>query len=271
MIWQVLIAFLVSFLSWVIYNYLEAIKVKSNIPGPTIYPLILNDYVFWKYKLDRKSMVTDFFKKYGETFILVGQGSKQVMTMNLANVQYTTSKQLNFNNYKRFVGMPRFLRNIFGFGIFGSDGDIWEIQRLHAAPLFKREKIQEMVPIFLKKAENLLPFLDNSTKSKKPLDIQKLFFEFTFEVFGEIGFGVDFNAMGNNLTFLRDFDRIQILIVAFVSITTKIFHSYELYNIQKRINSFIYDIIQKRKKKRGKYFGITGFTFPIYVPEGLHG
>jgi len=87
------------FLTWVMYNYFRALKLKGNLKGPTIYPLILNDYLTLLY--DRNTLLTKLFETYGETTYLFTNATFAILTINPDNIQHMISQQHNFSNYKR--------------------------------------------------------------------------------------------------------------------------------------------------------------------------
>jgi len=52
-----------------------------------------------------------------------------------------------------------------------------------------------MLPHFVAKAEKVASILDKIAESGKPVDIQDLFFRFTLDSIGEIGFGYSIDSL----------------------------------------------------------------------------
>jgi len=143
LIYTALVGLLVLFVTWVMRKYFKVLKMKGNIPGPTIYPLILNDYLLWT--RPRYQVLKELFEKYGETTYIFSNFYFQILTINPDNIQHVISQQHNFTNYKRVnnqsASTELFLaKHFLGNGIFFADDEIWEHQRFHANPMFKKNK-----------------------------------------------------------------------------------------------------------------------------------
>jgi len=255
MIIHILIALFTLFIVWVTYNYYQALKLKANMKGPTIYPLILNDYLFWFSGLSQ--VLEDLFNKYGETTYIISNSTCLICTMNPDNIQHFISQQHNFHNYKRerkhFDGKVTTLsllgKKLFGDGIFISDNERWAIQRAHAKPLFKKESIIQMTPTFVQNGKVVLDLIKQGDPNTA-IDVQNLFMRYTLDSFGEIGFGVSLDVLANEKPFPSWFDRAQILLVQF---TYKIFHRLlyrkEYFEVINNLDGVIYDIIAQKKKR----------------------
>jgi len=244
---------LVLFLTWVMYDYFRVLKLKGNMKGPTIYPLILNDYLLLKY--DRTTMITKLFEKYGETTYFFSNNDLIIFTINPDNIQHMISQQHNFSNYKRTTpsSIKSFIakkaRLLFGDGIFAADDEVWEIQRLHAMPMFKRDQISLMSPIFVKKGKMVLDLLKNENLSK-PIDVQNLYMRYTLDSFGEIAFGIPFEGLSIDLEFPRWFDTVQRMIIDMsIKLLKRNSIGREYVSIIQKLDKFVYDLIQKKKKE----------------------
>ena len=61
--------------------------------------------------------------------------------------------------------------------------------------MFSKTSISGMLPHFVAKAEKVASILDKIAESGKPVDIQDLFFRFTLDSIGEIGFGFSIDSL----------------------------------------------------------------------------
>jgi len=246
-----LIGFLVISLTWIIQNYLSALKLKGNIPGPTIYPLILNDYLF--IGRNRAEVLTELFQKYGETTYLFSNLTKLIITINPDNIKHIISDKHNFANYKRNPHKTDYYyyyysKLFFGDGIFGSDDEIWEIQRVHANPMFKKDKIVEMTPTFVKKSKLFMDLLKKQNLNN-PVDMHNIYMRYTLEALGEITFGLNFEFLSET-EFPRWLDQVQLMLVYLITIPFyRIAKANEYRRILKDIDKVLYDIINKKRKE----------------------
>jgi len=257
MFFPILLSLLALFVTYVVISYYKAIKIKGNLPGPPIYPILNNDYIFWG---DRTKAVDSLFKKYGDTFITVsGLLLAVIHTKNPGNAQHVMSDKHNFVNYKRLLPWERNSANsnspffaglkFFGNGIFFADDEIWGIQRLHAKPLFKKEKIADMTPIFVQNSNIVLEILGN-TKKGEPVDMQNVFMRYTLDSFGKIAFGIDLKSLDLDVDFPKFFDKAQNMLFTFNSfILNPLIYKRQYQFIIDQLDKFIYSVIDKKRKE----------------------
>lgn len=97
----------------------------------------------------------------------------------------------NFENYTK-AGIPSaLLKDILGGGIFAVDGAHWKVLRKSASNIFNARAFKEFVEdVFSRKMIQVLKILDQHSVSGEPVDMQDIFFRYTLDAFGYIGFGV---------------------------------------------------------------------------------
>ncbi len=94
-------------------------------------------------------------------------------------------------DYRRSV-----LGELFGSGIFGSDGDAWRTQRKSAANIFTLRLLRDdMTPVFVAHGNQLIRRLTKAAHSHTPVEMQDLFFRHTMSSFCQIAFGEDLHLL----------------------------------------------------------------------------
>eukprot|EP01089_Gocevia_fonbrunei_P020845 TRINITY_DN7857_c0_g3_i2.p1 TRINITY_DN7857_c0_g3~~TRINITY_DN7857_c0_g3_i2.p1 ORF type:complete len:335 (+),score=49.17 TRINITY_DN7857_c0_g3_i2:68-1072(+) len=190
-------------------------------------------------------------KTLGNTYIItINISLRFIVTLEPANVRHFM--YTNFNNYDKGDVMREIYGKLFGKGIFAADGHQWEVMRKTARPLFMSSIItQHMLPVFIKHGNKVLQKFENVKNIKGKIDLQDLFFRFTLDSIGEIGFGTDINSLNEEVRFSKSFDRVQ-------TICTERFASHPLWKLNyfqtvefndnmKYLTDYVFKIIEKRK------------------------
>ena len=87
--------------------------------------------------------------------------------------------------------------------IFNANGENWRLQRKTASKIFSRKAFATfMSDVFVHHGHTVLDILGNAADTKKQLDIQELFYKFTLDSIGQIGFGVDLGVLKSASLFL---------------------------------------------------------------------
>lgn len=109
----------------------------------------------------------------------------------------------------KFVGDR--IGDVLGHGIFNADGHSWKVQRKTAANIFSVKNFRDFVgSVFVDEMTRLENKLSKAATSGSPVDMQDLFFRFTLDGFGKIGFGIDLHCMEvDEVPFAQAFDRCQ--------------------------------------------------------------
>jgi cytochrome P450 len=88
--------------------------------------------------------------------------------------------------------------DIFGNSLFALEGDAWFHQRRIASKFFSPRMFREVATTtFNKHGEILLAVLEKSCGSNEPVDLSKLFHQFTLQVISELGFGLQMDLIGS--------------------------------------------------------------------------
>ncbi|RLN48612.1 hypothetical protein BBJ29_006047 [Phytophthora kernoviae] len=103
--------------------------------------------------------------------------------------------------------------DMLGDGIVVTNGDQWKRQRNVVVGLFSARALRDhMTPLVQKYSVQLNGILANAAASNEPLDVFDLLHRYTFDVFGEIGFGAKMNCMdGKFQPFAEAMDEAQFL------------------------------------------------------------
>eukprot|EP01065_Artemidia_motanka_P009504 TRINITY_DN1486_c0_g1_i1.p1 TRINITY_DN1486_c0_g1~~TRINITY_DN1486_c0_g1_i1.p1 ORF type:complete len:493 (+),score=205.72 TRINITY_DN1486_c0_g1_i1:102-1580(+) len=102
-----------------------------------------------------------------------------------------------------------------GDGIFNSDGEKWKTHRRGASHLFSARRLRHfMTTVFKSNAEVLKDILAQRVGKEEPVDIQSLFYRYTFDSFMALAFGREAKTLSGDVEGLacqRNFDRASVL------------------------------------------------------------
>lgn len=99
---------------------------------------------------------------------------------------------------------------MFGDGIFNTDGEQWMWHRNLASSLFQIQYLKSYVDIFHKNAKGLFAKLEELKDRPEGIDMQDYYMRYTLDSFAEIGFGVELNSMDQEVNkFALAFDVVQ--------------------------------------------------------------
>ena len=176
---------------------------------------IAND-TFWDWKLSYRSTLgaqwTDrspFFSR--DSFVTV---------ISPADVEHML--KTNVDNYVKDAYLQTVFREILGQGVFitnhawvADGGAIWHQQRKLTSRIFTANNFRShFMQCFLSHGQELQALLASKVDEPKGLDMQDLFFRFTLDCFGQIGFGTSLGCLeGKKVSpFAQAFDRAQVLV-----------------------------------------------------------
>lgn len=179
------------------------------------------------------------------------------------NVKHILSSK--FENYIKPPQLVALFRDVFGEGIFVANhgkhsqdkGETWFQQRKLATGIFSLRIFQDFIETtVVEKADVLVKLL----KADGKRDIQELFFRFTLDAFGIIGFGVDIDSLHGSAPFASAFDEIQL--ESFGRLKNpfwKMFRLFQLSQSERKVTKcrklmevFVKDIIRRRKEEGGQ-------------------
>ena len=133
--------------------------------------------------------------------------------------------ETKFDNYVKGSYFHQVFKDALGDGIFNSDGPAWKSQRRVSSHLFSAWQLENrMSEVFQKHTQQFLEIL--SEKEGQVVDMQQMFYCFTFDCIYEIAFGKEVNSLGGNaedVEFQQAFDTVQrITAQRFLSTTWKL-------------------------------------------------
>ena len=162
---------------------------------------------------DLPDFYADLLMRFGPTVSLVlgsrslAVGPSILLVSKPADLKHVLKTR--FENYPKGAKLQAIMMPIFGRGIFGTDGAQWLAQRKTASRMFSSHYMRTVVQASLdSKIGQLLDRLRASECSS--VDLQEMFFEFTMDLFTEIGFGVHVDVI-QGAEFAESFDALQTL------------------------------------------------------------
>jgi len=195
--------------------------------------------------------ILEMTKKYGRNWHL----AHFLILTTPSNVEHIL--KTNFSNY---IKGPEFTFNfgdVLGQGIFNVNGDSWKVQRKAASHMFSRKNFATfMSEIFVHHGHTVLEILEKASKNGECIDLQEIFFKFTLDSIGQIGFGTELGILKQGrLEFSDAFDQSQARIlqrivnpfwplIKYISVA-----EWEQEKRLKIITDFTRKIIEKRRQE----------------------
>ncbi|KAI5076967.1 hypothetical protein GOP47_0009032 [Adiantum capillus-veneris] len=163
-------------------------------PGLPSFPIVgclplilLNKHRFYEWSCEV------FESAHALTHLVFMGSHTTIATADPRNVYHILKSRFDF--YPKGPNFYPYFHDIFGVGIFNSDGPIWRFQRKVASHIFTSNSLKDFV-VDIADAEicrRLIPALEFARKDQSgcPLDLQALFMDFTFDTISQLTFGVD--------------------------------------------------------------------------------
>lgn len=159
-------------------------------------------------------------------------------------------------------------------------GHTWTLQRKTAAKVFTNNNFQSlMLETFSDHSQKIVKVIEAKLKaSDAPIEMQTLMYRYTLDSIGRIGFGVDIDSLSKDVPFAQSFDRAQALSTQrFISPLWNVWPlgqllypgERELKGHIKVLDSFVYDIISKRKQELQRGDGSKGDILTLFLQEKL--
>jgi cytochrome P450 len=141
--------------------------------------------------------------------------------------------------------------------IFNANGDNWRVQRKTASKIFSRKAFATfMSDVFIHHGQTFLDILGKAADSNKQIDIQDLFYRFTLDSIGQIGFGVELDVLKKGrIPFSEAFDQSQAHIIsrflnpAWFLLKSVSPEGWRQTERLKLMANFIHNIIEARRKE----------------------
>ncbi|KAG0060050.1 hypothetical protein BGZ89_012589 [Linnemannia elongata] len=207
---------LLAIILYTVYKYRRSVlfvRPRPDLPGPPGLPLIGN---FWEMATVPK---TDFhqsqernFAKYGKFYTMAIPGIGRTITVKDPEI-LDHILRTHFWIYEKGTRFKETLGPLAGDGIFTADGDHWKWQRQHASKIFTVKAFRQYTnDVFVQEAQRAISYLDKFADTGKSVDLQRLFYCFTLDSFGEIAFGEVFGCLDDpsqDVEFAAAFDRLN--------------------------------------------------------------
>ncbi|KAF9085790.1 Protein kinase alk2 [Mortierella sp. AD031] len=104
----------------------------------------------------------------------------------------------NFWAYEKGPIFKGALGDLFGSGIFASDGATWKFQRKQASHIFNVKAFREYTSdVFVIEAQKVLEYLGKAADAGTEIDFHALMLHFTLDSFGAVSFGESFGCLEN--------------------------------------------------------------------------
>ncbi|GMI74292.1 cytochrome P450, family 94, subfamily D, polypeptide 2 [Hibiscus trionum] len=178
----------------------QSYPIIGNLPG-----LIRNRHRFHDWVADMLSETPSSTLQVN-SFLNLSHG---VCTANPVNVHHLLVA--NFQNYVKGSRFRDHLHELLGHGIFGVDGDLWNVQRKISSHEFKTKSIKHFISdvVSSQLAHNLVPRLSTASDENRAVDLQEILQRFTFSNICKVAFGVEISSLDNvdsGFAFAKAFD-----------------------------------------------------------------
>ncbi|KAL4102429.1 hypothetical protein PRIC1_006174 [Phytophthora ramorum] len=188
-------------------------KVKSAVILPSTLPVLGNAVELASNAARMHDWLADQFATTdGEAFIVRLPGKDDMMF--IAKPEHLEAVlKTQFDVFPKSEYIHDVFCDMLGDGIVVTNGETWKRQRNVVVGLFSARALREhMTPLVQKYTVQLVDILADAAASNAPLDVFDLLHRYTFDVFGEIGFGARMGSMkGAFQPFAEAMDEAQFL------------------------------------------------------------
>ncbi|KAG9073273.1 hypothetical protein KI688_001065 [Linnemannia hyalina] len=204
---------LLAIILYTVYKYRRSVlfvRPRPDLPGPPGLPLIGN---FWEMATTPTAVFHQSqernFAKYGRVYTMAIPGVGRTITVKDPEIMDHILKT-HFWNYEKGTRSKQTIGPLAGNGIFTADGE-W--QRQYASKIFTVKAFRQYTnDVFVQEAQRAIDYIETFADTGKVVDLQRLFYCFTLDSFGEIAFGEVFNCLGDptkDVKFAAAFDRLN--------------------------------------------------------------
>lgn len=243
----------IVFLAW-LWWYCQP---GRRVPGPKSWPIIgctieiarnwdrLHDWLVEMFSSDVRSVQVTFAFP-----LAVG-----VYTVDPANVEHVL--KTNFANYPKGDSNCTVMRELFGLGIFSTDGSLWKEQRKVASYEFSSATLRNFsTVVFRDYACKLASRIAQFASTTEPFDLQDLMMRMTLDSISQIGFGVKLDSLSNSVSFAKCFDEANC--ISYYRFCDPLWQLKRLLNVGRErrlkecvkvLDDFSFDVIERRRKE----------------------
>ncbi|CAG8734524.1 10988_t:CDS:2, partial [Acaulospora colombiana] len=113
----------------------------------------------------------------------------------------------DFSNYIKGTSMTDALRSVLGSGVFNTNGDLWRFHRSMSRPFFTRDRLRDIIPVFVRHADRALDLVtkrngksgNGGMEGLATIDVQDLASRLTLDATTEFLFGSCVNSLEEEL------------------------------------------------------------------------
>ncbi|KAF5192722.1 Cytochrome p450 [Thalictrum thalictroides] len=136
---------------------------------------------------------TNIARKY-RTYRLLAPSQSELYTTDPRNIEHVLKS--NFDKYSKGEYNQVIVRDLFGYGIFAVDGDMWRQQRKVSSFEFSTRVLRDFsCACFRRNAAKLAGIISEFTITGGIFDIQELLARCSLDSIFKVGFGVDLNCL----------------------------------------------------------------------------
>lgn len=241
---------------------------QRRVPGPKSWPVIgstieivrnwhrLHDWFLEMFSNEARSLQVAF------AFPVVGG----VYTVDPANVEHIL--KTNFANYPKGLSNCTPMRELFGVGIFATDGEMWKEQRRTASYEFSSATLRDFsTVVFRDYACKLVSLLAQFASTGAAFDLQDLCMRMTLDSTSQIGFGVKLDCLSpelRSIAFAHCFDEANY--ISFYRFCDPLWKIKRRLNVGRErrlkecvqvLDDFSFDVIERRRKQMGTSTGAS--------------
>ncbi|XP_073956306.1 cytochrome P450 6B6-like [Choristoneura fumiferana] len=174
------------------FNYWQKRGVKHDKP----WPLVGNNAKDFLMLANVMDMGTEVYRKHPREKIVgfFNYSKPELVVRDLALAKRVLTDSTYF--HRRSGARPKDSRiQPLLMNLFSTDDDLWRLLRTRMAAAFSSGKLKAMFPLIIEKTERLQNRLQNIADQNKPIDARDLMQQFTADVIGAIGFGINSDSL----------------------------------------------------------------------------
>eukprot|EP01104_Vermistella_antarctica_P019335 TRINITY_DN7534_c0_g1_i1.p1 TRINITY_DN7534_c0_g1~~TRINITY_DN7534_c0_g1_i1.p1 ORF type:complete len:565 (-),score=91.39 TRINITY_DN7534_c0_g1_i1:30-1577(-) len=163
--------------------------------------------------VNRAMLITEWHEKYGDTIAYhIPVATQLIVVRSPESIKQVLSTKFKEGVYQKGQPFIEQFMDFLGKGIFNVNGKAWEEQRRNASHLFHVQHMKTHVDVFARHTDRLIRRVTQiqNDHPNEGVDMQDFFMRYTLDSFGEIGFGVQLNAIDQDVNeFQQAFDYVQ--------------------------------------------------------------
>ncbi|KAJ9469744.1 Cytochrome P450 704C1 [Diplonema papillatum] len=132
-------------------------------------------------------------------YAVCGLGGKKIVML-IDVDDFKCMMKDKFYNFSKGYEFSTVFKSLLGGGIFAVDGADWKKQRIAAAHMFNRRQLRDrMSTVFGVHAQQLCGLMvEQAVGLQEPLEVQRLFYHFTFDCINSIAFNRHVDSLSGN-------------------------------------------------------------------------